>query len=177
MASDTERVVPTYQEILRNKPLMRVVVAKLVPVSQFFEANRKMQVCPFHKDDTPSARIYSDPECERLFCYACFPGWVQVNVDKKRTLSIGGLVKAFKEGNEVWVLTSEGPKVVQDAFSVGDRELYCVEHEHGELEVTAEHPIAVLVNGEVVYKRVDSLQPGDQLVTLACEKEINELCG
>jgi len=53
------------------KRLVPRVVGRLVPITSFI-GTRTIQKCPFHDDNTPSSKLYEDPDgTVRLFCYRC----------------------------------------------------------------------------------------------------------
>lgn len=55
----------------RDKILAHSVISHLIPISSFLKKTFRLQLCPFHEDNRPSAKLYKDSDYERLFCYAC----------------------------------------------------------------------------------------------------------
>ena len=55
-----------------NRHLLKRVFSSLIPWSYFAEGQHKI-LCPFHHDNTPSAKIYPNDEdgIEKLFCFSC----------------------------------------------------------------------------------------------------------
>lgn len=55
-----------------NSDLLQKVVGYLFPISQFY-GNRKMVVCDWHPDTTPSAKIFTEDEdgIEKHYCFSC----------------------------------------------------------------------------------------------------------
>lgn len=54
----------------------RLLVARLLPISIYLDCASRMIRCPFHQDDTPSAKLYEDEDgVERLFCFGCNRQW------------------------------------------------------------------------------------------------------
>lgn len=62
---------PTLREVRHSPAMLSKLCVKLVSIKDLIGLNNKMICCPFHKDDTPSAKFHSDPDGDRLWCYGC----------------------------------------------------------------------------------------------------------
>lgn len=67
----------TYHELCKDRRLLYRFISLHLPITSFFagdgfDISRNVK-CPFHGDDTPSARIFDGDEdgLARLYCYAC----------------------------------------------------------------------------------------------------------
>ena len=59
-------------EVLSNKTLLRLVISRVFPISDFLGTpSGSHYLCPFHMDSTPSAKIHRDDDLERLYCFSC----------------------------------------------------------------------------------------------------------
>ena len=65
--------VVCFADLIPYEYKIRKFVAYLVPIWTFFgEITNQNVPCPFHHDNTPSAKLFVDEDkISRLFCYAC----------------------------------------------------------------------------------------------------------
>jgi hypothetical protein len=73
-----------------RKPENRIkasrLVGYLIPITDLLESKAKMQICSFHADSRPSAKIYTEDEdgIERLYCYSCRRSFTSFHLLKER---------------------------------------------------------------------------------------------
>lgn len=148
----------SFDDISENKKFLRIFTSRIIPITTWLPDINHNIKCPFHDDSTASARIYHDKDCVRLYC---FPGETKVSLVDGSTKSI----KDINLGEEV--KTGSGKGEVLAKYNLGKKKIVRIVHSGGVLECTADHPIAVLINGEIMFKNAEDLDENDTLI--GCE--------
>lgn len=62
-----------FSDLISNEYRMRKFISYLIPISSLVGGETTRNVCcPFHMDNTPSAKLFRDEDgTSRLFCFAC----------------------------------------------------------------------------------------------------------
>jgi hypothetical protein len=60
------------REVLNNRRSLRELVNLLCPINKFIGADSSgFFLCPFHQDNTPSAKYYDSEPVGSLYCFSC----------------------------------------------------------------------------------------------------------
>lgn len=112
-------------------------------VIEKLDGRRPMQdtiLCPFHEDRRRSAKIYRDPDGDRLYCFCVKEGSNVYTVDRGVVA-----IEDIKIGEKVWSLSEKEfePRVVVGRFRQGVKNCFRIHAGAHVLEVSSDHPVLV----------------------------------
>jgi hypothetical protein len=54
-----------------DKRQLRAIITAAISIRDWFPQRHGNQICPFHDDNSPSAKIYGDADGDHLYCHTC----------------------------------------------------------------------------------------------------------